>query len=391
MVVITIPRYALKIPKRANNFYDSLRITARAGPGGMGHPKYGGIGGKGGNVEVIAKEDITLAQTLKKNHTRLYKASPGENSHIHRLAGESGADLVIPVPVGITVYSQTGVKIGELNKEDDKVVIAKGGLGGRQVTQFNGLKGEETKVVLDLKLIADVGLVGFPNAGKSSLLRAISRAKPQVADFPFTTLRPQLGTIGYDDLRQITMADLPGLIEGAHRNLGLGHRFLKHVERTKLLVFVVDINGFRLGPAYPHRKPLETIALLNKELELYGQDVVSKPALLVVNKMDTDGAEENWKILEPLLHNFQENLRKLPESIQPEQAMVFDEILPMSVQKDPKAVQQLALKIRQHLDDYHSLNNDQLPIHQAAVQTRHTKKHRQIHQALQEQQPSILI
>ena len=114
-----------------------------------------------------------------------------------------------------------------------------------------------------------------------------------------------MGIIGYDDLRQITMADLPGLIEGAHRNLGLGHRFLKHVERTKLLVFVVDINGFRLGPAYPHRKPLETIALLNKELELYGKDVVSKPALLVVNKMDTDGAEEKWKDLESLLHNYQ--------------------------------------------------------------------------------------
>lgn len=116
-----------------------------------------------------------------------------------------------------------------------------------------------------------------------------------------------MGIIRYDDLRQITMADLPGLIEGAHRNLGLGHRFLKHVERTKLLVFVVDINGFRLGPAYPHRKPSETIALLNKELELYGKDVLSKPALLVVNKMDTDGAEKNWKILESWLQNYQGN------------------------------------------------------------------------------------
>jgi len=391
MVFLTIPRYASKIPKRANNFYDSLRITAKAGPGGMGHPKYGGIGGKGGSVIVVAEEDITLAQVLKKNHTRLYKASPGENSHVHRLVGEAGADLVIPVPVGVTVYSQTGVKLGEMNEVGDKVVIANGGIGGRKVTQFNGLKGEEMKAVLDLKLIADIGLVGFPNAGKSSLLRAISRAKPQVADYPFTTLRPQLGIIRYDDLRQITMADLPGLIEGAHRNLGLGHRFLKHVERTKLLVFVVDINGFRLGPAYPHRKPSETIALLNKELELYGKDVLSKPALLVVNKMDTDGAEKNWKILESWLQNYQENLRDLPESIQPERAMVFDEVLPMSVQKDPESVRQLALKIRQHLDTYHSLNNDQLPIHQGLIQARDTEKNRQIQQALHEQQPFISI
>ena len=205
--------------------------------------------------------------------------------------------------------------------------MARGGLGGQQVTEFNGLKGEETKVVLDLKLIADVGLVGFPNAGKSSLLKAISRASPRIADYPckfsvihlviwsltcplffaVTTLKPQIGTITFDDLRQITIADLPGLIEGAHENAGLGHRFLKHIERTQILLLMIDINGFRLGHKYPHRTPLETLALLNKELELYGRNILSKPAVLIVNKMDTEGAEEKWKKLEPLIRRFNGN------------------------------------------------------------------------------------
>ena len=122
-----------------------------------------------------------------------------------------------------------------------------------------------------------------------------------------TTLRPQLGVIAYDDLRQITMADLPGLIEGAHQNRGLGYRFLKHIERTKLLVFLVDINGFQLSHEYPHRQPFETVALLNKELELYGKDILSKPTLLIVNKMDTEGADAKWKTLRNLLDNYQGN------------------------------------------------------------------------------------
>lgn len=326
----------------------------------MGQPRFGGIGGNGGNVVLIANEETTLNQVLKKNPTKLVKASVGQNSQVHRLVGESGADCCIKVPTGLSVFTLTGAKLGELNVNDDKLTVAKGGLGGQPVTQFNGLKGEELKIVLDLKLIADVGLVGFPNAGKSSLLKAISRAKPRVAAYPFTTLKPQIGTIQFDDLRQITMADLPGLIEGAHRNSGLGYRFLKHIERTKLLLLVVDINGFCLGMEYPHRTPLETLALLNRELELYGHGVLSKPAVLLVNKMDTPAADEQWKTLQPALLRFEESIRSLPEWMQPEQILKFDHVVNMSVEKDTAAVRHLATKIRDLLDLHADLQQSEL-------------------------------
>ncbi|XP_063854556.1 GTP-binding protein 10 homolog isoform X1 [Scylla paramamosain] len=155
-------------------------------------------------------------------------------------------------------------------------------------------------VKLELKLLADVGLVGFPNAGKSTLLWAISRARPKVASYPFTTLQPTLGVVEYSDMRRLTIADLPGLIEGAWANVGMGHCFLRHVERTHFLLFVVDINGFRLSPKQPYRSPTENVMLVNRELELYSPDLLSKPALLMVNKVDSPNAES---CLQELLHN----------------------------------------------------------------------------------------
>jgi len=153
---------------------------------------------------------------------------------------------------------------GEINKEGEEVIIAKGGTGGSPVTDFAGLPGELNHVKLDLQLVADIGLLGFPNAGKSSLLKAISNANPRIASYPFTTLRPKLGMMEYEDLRRITIADLPGLIEGAHKNQGMGHRFLRHLERTKLIILLVDVTGFQLNIHLPSRTVLETIALLNK-------------------------------------------------------------------------------------------------------------------------------
>jgi Obg family GTPase CgtA len=149
----------------------------------------------------------------------------------------------------------------------------------------------------------DIGLVGFPNAGKSTLLKAVSHAKPKIASYPFTTVRPNVGIINYKDLREISMADLPGLIEGAYANKGMGHRFLKHVERTKLLLLIVDINGFQLSPQYPHRSCLETILLLNKELELYNKDLLEKPSMLLINKMDTENAQQKYVEIKDSLQN----------------------------------------------------------------------------------------
>ncbi|XP_046655449.1 GTP-binding protein 10-like isoform X1 [Daphnia pulicaria] len=391
MVFCTVLRFCKVRGKSTGKFIDSLKLTIRGGPGGNGHPKYGGIGGKGGNVIFVADEEMTLKKVLHKVPTRLIKAAEGENSHAHRLCGVNGADFILPVPTGVTVISQTGVKLGELNKTDEQVVVAKGGIGGQPATQFNGLKGDDLKITLDLKLIADIGLVGFPNAGKSSLLKAISKANPRVAAYPFTTLRPQLGVIMYDDLRQITMADLPGLIEGAHLNRGLGHRFLKHIERTKLLVFMIDINGFQLSHEYPHRKPFETIALLNRELELYGKDILSKPTLLIINKMDTEGAQKKWEKLKDLLSNYKENLHLLPKVMQPEQPIAFDEILNMSVQEDPISVQQLALKLRHHLDVNADYEISQLPVQQLEDDIQVAKQRKKLQNALTEHSSSSLI
>lgn len=227
-------------------------------------------------------------------------------------------------------------------------------------------------------------------------------------DFPVTTLKPQLGVITFDDFRQISIADLPGLIEGAHKNHGLGHRFLKHVERTKLLAFLIDINGFQLSHEYPLRQPFETVALLNRELELYGRGILSKPTLLIVNKMDTDGAEAKWKKLKVLLENYKgnylilieellilllnnivfknylDNIRLLPPDMQPDVPLVFDDIIDISIEKDPDAVKNLALKFRNHLDVLSGYEISQLPIQQKLLDASDTEKKLLIQNSLNE-------
>lgn len=289
--------------KQNSKFLDSLRIHVKAGTGGFGFPRYGGEGGKGGDVCFVATEGMTLKDFLRKYPLKKLRAETGGDSHSRRILGQNGEDKKVNVPTGITVYDDKNVLIGELNDPDSELIVGKGGDGGNKANGYCGLRGESKSIKLELKLIADIGLVGFPNAGKSTLLKAISNAKPKIASYPFTTIRPNIGVMTYEDLRQISMADLPGLIEGAHCNIGMGHRFLRHVERTKLLLLVVDINGFQLNPKHKFRSCLDTVVLLNKELELYKEELLDKPAMLVINKMDTEGAKEKYLEIKNQLEN----------------------------------------------------------------------------------------
>ena len=297
---------------RTQNWIDSLRIYCRGGAGGTGLPSHGGVGGRGGAVWVVGSEKVKdLKRVRKDNVKQRFIAESGGNSSKLRIVGEAGKDVEVLSPVGVSVVSDEGRIIGELLKEDDRVLVSAGGQGGNKSTNFLGLRGQSRSVKLDLKLLADVGLVGFPNAGKSTLLKGISRAKPKIASYPFTTIQPNLGIVQYDDLRTITVADLPGLIEGASYNVGMGHKFLKHVERTRLLLFVVDVHGFQFKPNSPHRSALETLLLLNKELEIYKPDLLTKPAMLALTKMDLPGSEERREEVEKGL---KEILAKGPSS-----------------------------------------------------------------------------
>ncbi|XP_056142466.1 GTP-binding protein 10 [Lampris incognitus] len=316
--------------RKYGNFVDNLRLYVRGGSGGMGLPRVGGEGGRGGDVWVAAKKSETMKRFHDRHPQKRFVAGVGDNSSIRAIKGQKGKDVLIHAPVGITVTSDDGKVIGELNAEGDQVLVARGGKGGGFHTAFQPRKGQVRQIRLDLKLIADLGLVGFPNAGKSSLLTALSHATPQIGSYAFTTLRPEIGKLMYDDYKQISMADLPGLIEGAHLNKGMGHKFLKHVERTRQLLFVVDVCGFQLASKTSYRSAFETVQLLTKELELYKKELVSKPALLVVNKMDLPDAEHNLAELQEQLQNPDEFSHLLPEDMIPENNIIFRHVVPVS-------------------------------------------------------------
>ncbi len=284
---------------------DNAKITIKSGDGGRGcvsfrREKYvpkggpnGGDGGKGGDV--IFKADNSLATLIDFRYKRIYKAQNG----IHGLGGDktgkSGLDTIILVPCGCIIKdAETGYILADLIETGDEYLAAKGGKGGRGNSKFTtstnqaprqadpGVKGEDKVIELELKLIADVGLVGLPNAGKSTLISKISAAKPKIADYPFTTLQPNLGIVRYKDYKSFVVADIPGLIEGAHTGKGLGIRFLKHIERTKILVFLLDATLI----SYKENKKEDYEILIN-ELESYDKKLLEKPRMICFTKIDS--------------------------------------------------------------------------------------------------------
>ncbi|XP_042897524.1 GTP-binding protein 10 [Parasteatoda tepidariorum] len=336
--------------RERQTFIDSVRISVRGGRGGNGLPKYGGVGGKGGDVYLEACESYSLAKLKRNNPTKKFIGGPGGDSKRFQILGSPGTDTMVKCPPGVSVYGN--VFIGDINKIGDKVLLAKGGCGGGPQNGFLGQKGQAMPLTLDLKLLADVGFVGYPNAGKSTLLSALSNAHPKIASYPFTTIAPNIGILNFDDFRTISAADLPGLIEGAHMNYGMGHKFLKHCVRTKVLLFVVDIEGFRLNPLTSHRTPFETVMLLNRELELYDEELVLKPAILAVNKSDTDSDGKMFQELKEEMQCSEKLVKDLPDQLKPSTLVKFDSIIPISA-KTGDNILNLKNKVRKIIDIYH--------------------------------------
>lgn len=284
-------------------FVDSAKIYIEAGKGGNGHVSFhrekyvaaggpdGGDGGKGGNV--VFRADTQLATLMDFRYKRKYKAQNGEDGRPAKCRGKNGEDIVIRVPCGTVIKNAaTGGVIADLTYDGEEFVAAKGGSGGfgnvhfatptRQVPKFAkpGLKGQELEVILELKLLADVGLLGFPNVGKSTLLSKVSDAQPKIADYHFTTLVPNLGVVKIGDGASFVIADIPGLIEGASEGVGLGHAFLRHVERTRLLLHVVDACSIE------GRNPTEDFDTINTELKKHSEKLAERKQIVVANKTD---------------------------------------------------------------------------------------------------------
>ena len=291
-------------------FVDRVKIRIIAGTGGNGMIAFhrekfvdkggpsGGDGGRGGSIYFVA--DSGLNTLLDFKFIKKIEAKNGENGGGKNSYGKSAEDLYIKVPVGTVVTNEkTKQIVANFKQPGQTILVAKGGRGGRGNAKFatsvnqvprvaeNGAPGEEFSAVIELKLLADVGLVGFPSVGKSSLITAVSSAKPEIASYPFTTITPHLGMVRVSDGRSFVMADLPGLIEGAHLGLGLGIQFLKHIERTRVIVHVIDMSSTE------GRSPIDDYNKINLELESYNPDLLKRPQIIVANKMDLPGAEEN--------------------------------------------------------------------------------------------------
>jgi GTP-binding protein len=290
-------------------FIDYTTVHVKAGDGGRGsvsfrREKYvprggpdGGDGGRGGHVKFKATKELNTL--LDFRYKRDYLAERGQHGQKKKMHGRDGKDLFINVPVGTLIKeADTEEILADLDSEGMEALIAKGGRGGlgnshfatptRQVPRFAqpGEPGEERSLVLELKLLADVGLIGLPNAGKSTLISVISSARPKIADYPFTTLVPNLGVVKREHYRSFVVADIPGLIEGAHRGVGLGFQFLRHVERTSMLLHLVDISE------HDESDPVEELIKINRELKLYSEELAKKPQAVVGTKLDVAGNKE---------------------------------------------------------------------------------------------------
>ncbi len=330
-------------------FIDKAKIRVKAGDGGNGAVSFhrekfiaaggpdGGDGGKGGNVVFIGNKDMNTLIDFK--YKKNFVAENGMKGGTSRCSGKSGQDLVIKVPIGTVVREAESNRIMADISSEEPVVIARGGNGGwgnhhfatptRQIPNFAkpGIPGEKFDLVLELKLLADVGLVGFPNVGKSTLISVVSAAKPKIANYHFTTLTPVLGVVKVAEGKSFVMADIPGLIEGASEGIGLGHEFLRHVERCRLIVHVVDVSG------YEGRDPKEDFETINRELENFNEELAAQEQIVVANKADmaTDEQVEEFRQyieskglkffvlsavthqgVEPLVHAISQKLESLP-------------------------------------------------------------------------------
>jgi GTPase len=295
-----------------SSFVDEVDIHVEAGHGGRGAMSFrrekfvprggpdGGDGGHGGSIYVVAANNLNTL--LNYRFQKTFSAGNGAHGEGSKRTGRRGEDIELAVPVGTVVYERTDddtlEEVADLTEDGQRILIAKGGLGGLGNAQFAtstnraprkaqpGLPGEDKDLRLHLKLLADVGLVGFPNAGKSTLISRISAARPKIADYPFTTLVPNLGVVGLSGDRSFVVADVPGLIEGAHEGHGLGHRFLSHLERTKVLVHLIDVSSMS------GRDPVEDFEIIQRELALFpgrdatGERLMDKPQLVTANKID---------------------------------------------------------------------------------------------------------
>jgi GTP-binding protein len=303
-------------------FADSAKIYIRSGKGGDGHVSFrrelfvaaggpdGGDGGRGGDLIFEMDEGLNTLNDFR--HVRKYFASDGEPGGNRRCHGKDGMDMVVKVPPGTVVKdAETGKVITDINYENPREIVLKGGRGGKgnqhyatatmQVPQFAqpGKPGKELTVLLELKMIADVGLVGFPNVGKSTFLSRVTNAKPKIANYHFTTLNPNLGVVDLDGGDGFVIADIPGLIEGASEGIGLGHEFLRHVERTKVMIHMVD------AASTEGRDPIEDIKVINAELASYNEALAERPQVIAANKIDVFYGDEGDKVIQKLKDTFE--------------------------------------------------------------------------------------